>query len=234
MQWSEYQTKAAEFFSSIGLRAEIECKVEGARGVHVIDVYVSGSYSGIAFNWVIECKAWKTNIPKEKVMALSAIVQDIGADRGFLLSETGFQSGALLAARSSNITLSSLEDLSLSAEKFSIDALVGRKNWETQRAKSRLLELKRKSEAHEYSPARTMYYAEVSILELLLDEALQGNYPILYPTKGLQFSTLDELIVYADQVITQANKWDFETGANNSFERDATPASRLSIPQLNR
>lgn len=212
MQWSEYQTKAAEFFASLGLKAEVECKVEGARGVHVIDVYASGSYGGIAFNWVVECKAWKTNIPKEKVMALSGIVQDIGADRGFLLSETGFQSGALLAARSSNITLSSLEDLSLSAEKFSIDALVGRKNWEAQKAKSRLLELKRISEAHEYNPVRLMHFGQVSVLELLLDDALQGHYPILYPTKGLEFSTLGELIAYADQVISQANEWNLETG----------------------
>jgi hypothetical protein len=212
MQWSEYQKKAAEFFSSLGLKAEVECKVKGARGEHVIDVYVSGSYGGIAFNWVIECKAWKTNIPKEKVMVLSGIVQDVGADRGFLLSEMGFQSGALLAARSSNITLSSLADLSMSAEKFSIDVLVGRKNWEARKAKSRLSELKRISDAHEYNPVRLMHFAEVSVLELLLDDALQGCYPILYPTKELQFSTLGELIAYADQVISQANEWKLETG----------------------
>lgn len=207
MQWSEYQIEAAEFFSSLGLKAEVECRVEGARGVHVVDVYASGSYGGIAFNWAVECKAWKTNIPKEKVMALSSIVQDIGADRGFLLSEVGFQSGALLAARSSNITLSSLEDLSLSAEKFSIDALVGRRNWEVQRAKSRLSEIKRKSEANEYNPVRLMLFGELSVLELLLADSLQGNYPILYPTKGLQFSTMSELIAYADQLIAQANEW---------------------------
>jgi hypothetical protein len=211
MQWSEYQTKAADFFVSLGLKAEVECKVAGARGVHVVDVYVSGKYGGIAFNWVVECKAWKTNIPKEKVMALSGIVQDVGADRGFLLSETGFQSGALLAARSSNITLSSLEDLSLSAEKSSIDALVGRKNWEAQKAIARLSELKRISEAYEYSSARIMHFGELSVLKLLLDDALQGNYPILYPTKGLQFSTLGELVTYADQVIFQANEWDLGT-----------------------
>lgn len=101
-------------------------------------------------HWIIECKAWKNNIPKEKVTALSAIVQDVGADRGFLLSEVGFQSGAIRAARSSNITLTSLEDLSFSAEKFSIDTLIGQKSWSIQKAKARLLEIKRKSEAHEY------------------------------------------------------------------------------------
>jgi hypothetical protein len=120
------------------------------------------------FNWVIECKAWKNNIPKEKVMALSAIVQDVGADRGFLLSEVGFQSGAIRAARTSNITLTSLEDLSFSAEKFTIDMIIGKKNWGIQKAKSRLLALKRKSEAHEYNPERLMLFGELSVLEYML------------------------------------------------------------------
>lgn len=42
---------------------------------------------------------------------LSQIAADIGADRGFLLSESGFQSGAVLAAQNTNVTLTSLPDL---------------------------------------------------------------------------------------------------------------------------
>ncbi len=66
---------------------------------------------GISFAWVVECKNWKTSVPKEKVATLTAILQDVGADRGFLLSETGFQSGALRMAAKANITLTSLADL---------------------------------------------------------------------------------------------------------------------------
>ncbi len=208
MNWSDYQKKAAEFFSSLGLKTEIERKLEGARTVHAVDVYVSGNFSGVEFIWIVECKAWKNNIPKEKVMALTSIVQDIGADRGFLLSEVGFQSGAILAARSSNITLTSLEDLSASAEKFSIDTLIGRKVWEVQKAKSRLLELRRKSDAYKYNPFRVGLFGELSVFELLLDDALQGKYPVVYPTKGHSFTTLEELFAYGDQIIEQANVWD--------------------------
>ena len=208
MNWSDYQVKAAEFFSSLGLKTEIECKVKGVRGVHAVDVYTSGKFGGVEFSWIIECKAWKTNIPKEKVMALTSIVQDIGADRGFLLSEVGFQSGAILAARGSNITLTSLEDLSASAEKFSIDTLIGRKSWEVQKAKSRLSELKSKSDAYKYNATRVGLFGELSVLELLLDDALKGKYPILYPTKGHTFSTLEELFLFADGIIEQASKWD--------------------------
>lgn len=108
MNWQEYQQNAADFFRTLGLVAKVEHKVEGARGIHKIDVYVEGTYHGIKFKWVVECKAWKSNVPKEKVMVFSSIIQDIGADRGFLLSEVGFQSGALRSAQKTNITLTSL------------------------------------------------------------------------------------------------------------------------------
>lgn len=207
MNWSEYQEQAAEFFSSLGLNTKIEYELKGARGIHILDVYASGNFNGISFNWIIECKAWKSNIPKEKVMALSAIVQDVGADRGFLLSETGFQSGAIRAARSTNITLTSLEDLSFTTERFEVDSLIGKKNWEIQKAKGRLLEIKRISEAHEYSVERTLLFGELGVIEMLFEDALEGRFPVAYPTKGIEFSTLMQLIRYADGYIQRANSW---------------------------
>ena len=44
-------------------------------------------------------KRWTRRVPKEKVMALKAIVEDLGADRGIIVNEAGFQSGAQKAAR---------------------------------------------------------------------------------------------------------------------------------------
>ncbi|WP_431605167.1 restriction endonuclease [Acinetobacter johnsonii] len=54
---------------------------------------------------MIECKNWKTNIPKEKVLALRSIVEDIGAHRGFIVSNKGFQSGAALLHKHSKAKL---------------------------------------------------------------------------------------------------------------------------------
>ncbi|MHA1280489.1 MAG: restriction endonuclease [Candidatus Helarchaeota archaeon] len=48
-------------------------------------MYVEVSYHNIEFKWIVECKAWKNNVPKEKAMELISILQDIGADRGFFL-----------------------------------------------------------------------------------------------------------------------------------------------------
>jgi len=108
---SEYAGEAAAFFGALGLTAEIEKRVEGARGTHSIDVWVTGKIQSFDVRWVVECKEWKCNIPKEKVLALQAIAQDVGADRAFLLSETGFQAGAVRCARLTNMTLTSLVDL---------------------------------------------------------------------------------------------------------------------------
>lgn len=85
--------------------------MHGARATHKIDVWVCFSRFGLEARWVIECKYWKSPVPKEKVLALKAIVEDVGADRGILISAAGFQSGAVRAADHTNITLTDLEDL---------------------------------------------------------------------------------------------------------------------------
>lgn len=208
MNWREYQIKTAELFSGIGLHTEIEYEVEGVRGKHEIDVYAVGEFNGIEFKWVIECKAWKTNIPKEKVLALSAIVQDVGADKGFLMSEVGFQSGAIRSSQMSNVTLTSIKDLSAITASFATNTLMGKTAWEVLKAKNRLLEIKKKSEAHKYSVERAMLFGELCIIEVMLHEATENKYPILYTTKGLEFFSIFELIKYANDYIGAANKWD--------------------------
>jgi restriction system protein len=44
--WSEYQTEAAEFFRSLGLDAEIDVTVQGARTNHDVDVLVKSHHAG--------------------------------------------------------------------------------------------------------------------------------------------------------------------------------------------
>jgi hypothetical protein len=66
---------------------------------------------GQSILWLVECKAWQTRIPKEKVLAHRQIVDDLGADRGFVMNEKGFQKGALEAALNANVQLTSLAEL---------------------------------------------------------------------------------------------------------------------------
>lgn len=74
----------------------------------MVDVLVHTVFAGVGVTWVIECKLWKTAIPKEKVLTLAQVASDVGADRAFLLSESGFQAGAIRAAQNTNITLTSM------------------------------------------------------------------------------------------------------------------------------
>jgi len=207
LHWKEYQKQAAAFFTRLGLETNVELAVEGARGVHKVDVNVSGSYHGIDFYWIVECKAWKSNVPKEKVMALSSIVQDLGADRGFLLSEKGFQSGAIRAAQKTNITLTSLEDLSDLTIPHVTEALIGAMSWRILKTKTRLAKLKRHSEANECDPNRVEMVGQLAILEMMLQEASEGKYPIRFPMRNMEFSCLEELFAYSNRCISASEKW---------------------------
>ncbi|WP_138992753.1 restriction endonuclease [Larkinella sp. C7] len=111
MTWKDYQNNTADFFKKLGMHSETDIRVTGVRGVHDIDVLVKFILFGIEIIWIVECKLWKKSIPKEKVLTLQQITQDVGADRAFLLSESGFQAGAIRVASNSNITLTSLDDL---------------------------------------------------------------------------------------------------------------------------
>ncbi|MBK8093871.1 MAG: restriction endonuclease [Verrucomicrobiaceae bacterium] len=118
MTWNDYQEATATHFRQLGHSAETNQTVTGVRATHDIDVLVRSKTSAVECLWVVECKRWNRAVTKQCVLTLQQVVSDIGADRGFLLSESGFQSGALDAVRSSNITLTTLAGLSCSAEEL--------------------------------------------------------------------------------------------------------------------
>lgn len=110
-EWSEYQEEIAAFFRTLGFESSTNVRVEGTRTSHNVDVLVRPYIAGMDVLWIVECKLWKSRINKEHVFALRQIISDIGADRGFLMAESGFQRGAFEAAVSTNVRLSSLEEL---------------------------------------------------------------------------------------------------------------------------
>jgi restriction system protein len=109
--WREYQDEAATFFRSLGLDAVSDVRVQGVRTAHDIDVLVKSRHAGFEVTWIVECKLWNAPVSKLHVLALREIVSDTGADRGVLLSESGFQSGAAEAAGLTNVHLTTLAHL---------------------------------------------------------------------------------------------------------------------------
>ncbi|WP_406307999.1 restriction endonuclease [Streptomyces griseoaurantiacus] len=119
-EWEEYQTKVSEILSQFGFATKVEEVIEGARGRHEIDVTARIRYAGIEQLWIVECKKWKRPVPKERILAFSSIVDDVGADRGLIFAEGGFQAGAVRASRNTSITLTNLTDfLNNSASELS-------------------------------------------------------------------------------------------------------------------
>ncbi|MGO0578033.1 restriction endonuclease [Ornithinimicrobium panacihumi] len=109
--WQDYQESAAALFRSVGLEATTDERLDGVRGAHDVDVVVRSRLAGLEQLWVVECKWRRRRVEKLHVTALAEIVRDVGADRGVLLSEVGFQAGAVRMAHKSNVTLTSLAEL---------------------------------------------------------------------------------------------------------------------------
>ena len=212
--WKEYQDEAAAFFRSLGLDARVDVTVQGVRTTHDIDVLVKSHHVGFDVTWVVECKHWKTRVSKLHVLALREIVADVGADRGILLAEAGFQSGAIEAATLTNVHVTALADVRRTArtevmsmrlrELYDRVEACREKYWDIPKSERIQHGLRHDVGEWGYSGAR--------ILELagdLLTKAFRGAYPIesqalaalCTPGFPRKFATAEELLAAVDPVI---------------------------------
>jgi hypothetical protein len=111
--WREYERDVAATFAEAGLHAEVDAALAGARATHRIDVVVAPAPREAASGrvWLAECKRQQRRVTKAAVLAFLSVLQDVGGERGFLVSETPFQPAAVMAARKTAITLCTLASL---------------------------------------------------------------------------------------------------------------------------
>lgn len=109
--WYKFQEKISNHFNSLGAISKTNITLQGVRTDHDIDVLVKTKFLGQDLTWIIEAKKWNNKVNKLHVLALRTIIDDIGADKGFIISEKGFQSGAIKAAKNSNISLTTFDEL---------------------------------------------------------------------------------------------------------------------------
>lgn len=192
--WTEYQQEVAAFFSTLGCEAKVEEVVKGARGKHKVDVVVEFEQFRLHNLWAIECKLWKSNVPKKEVLTFQSIVHDIGADKGFVLSEKGFQAGAIACAQNTNITLTSLAELRGRAKDELRVATVNKKLTELQSLSNKLsklgqFEYRREKDkngkliisGYGQGPAdQVMMFGKTSLLREALKQARDGRFPVVY------------------------------------------------------
>lgn len=122
--WKDLQAKVAKLYGNLGCKTEVEVFVEGVRTKHKIDVFVIFEFGGLKYRIIIECKYWNTKVRKAQVGTLVGVLEDIGAEKGIIVSKKGFQPGAHKLASYTNIDLLTFRELikksELHLERFKI------------------------------------------------------------------------------------------------------------------
>lgn len=108
--WRELQRDVAQVLQECGFTVEVERSTEMARGSAEIDVYAEEVHRGRTNIILCECKHWNARVPQTIVHAFRTVVADTGANIGYIVGSSGFQSGAREAARMANIRLVTWEE----------------------------------------------------------------------------------------------------------------------------
>lgn len=102
--WKELENMTAEIFNNAGYYAIPHYTITTVRGKKEIDVYVHPRRE-LDPIIICECKFWNKPVNQEVVHSFRTVVQDSGAGLGFIITKSGFQSGAYSAAEFSNVKL---------------------------------------------------------------------------------------------------------------------------------
>jgi hypothetical protein len=108
--WQALQTEVGRILSECGFAVEVEKKIQSARGIVELDVYAEETVRGRKYAIACECKCWKSRIPQTVVHGFRTVVQEIGANIGYIVSMEGFQSGAVTASDLTNLKLVTWQD----------------------------------------------------------------------------------------------------------------------------
>ncbi|MFI9537456.1 restriction endonuclease [Nocardia fusca] len=226
--WRQYQEAAAQFFRELGMEADTDVTLKGARTSHDVDVVVRSKSVGFDLLWIVECKHWNHPVNKLHILGLRTITADLGADRGILLSESGFQKGAIEAATLTNILPTSLGDLRNQARPELNRAKLAELSERSELARARYWNHK-KSVRIDYglrpeAPAYG-YSADVELnrIAAVLSSAYSGILPaphqsVYFPDELSNSDDLTELIDWMDSNLTDVeNRLD---AAENAMRRD--------------
>lgn len=84
---------------------EHNVKVPASDGIYQIDIFADFKALGTTIKVVVECKQYKRPVSRDKVETLYSRVNSLGANKGILMSTSGFQSGAIQFAKAHGIAL---------------------------------------------------------------------------------------------------------------------------------
>lgn len=213
--WQLYQEDAAAFFRLLGLSASTDVTLQGVRTKHDVDVFVELDVAGFPVRWIVECKHWKDAVSKLHVLALREIVADLGADRGILLCEAGFQEGAVEAASLTNVQVTSLASLKVTSKDTVYAVRLHELFDRVEACRQRYWDIPKRvridkglrpdiGDANIYSGAHV-----IETSEELLRRAFRGVYPIdvdpllsfSYPQIPAQFDSSEAVVGFLKELI---------------------------------
>lgn len=245
--WYVFQEEIATYFRSLGTSANTNQSIQGVRTTHDIDVVVVTKFLGENLTWIIEAKKWTSKVSKDKVLTLRTIVDDIGADKGLIISQKGFQNGAYEAAKNTNVSLYTMEEY-----KRETKHLVQAEILKMYADRARLLDIRYwshpKQIRKDYNLRPDFFdpyidFSGTELLSLIFKAILQGeeaNYPIdllIYSKKkvgadraenfdelinwlNLNLNMLDRILLGAEYRMMKKNDFNPNTRAGAFFDFD--------------
>lgn len=191
--WYKFQEEICNYFRTLGVIANTNVRIQGVRTSHDIDILVKTKFLGQEIVWIIEAKKWKSKVNKLQVLGLRTIVEDIGADKGFIISEKGFQSGAEESAIRTNIQLMTYDKLKILTKELIQSEII-----QTYRERLLLLETRywshSKRNRQKYGLRGEIFdhpidFSGHSLLltaHLAINFALENEYPINLETYSIE------------------------------------------------
>lgn len=204
--WYQFQEEICSHFRSIGADAKTNVTVQGVRTKHDIDILVKTRYLGEDLTWVVEAKKWKARVNQFQVLGLRQIVADIGADRGFIISEVGFQKGAHEAAANSNVKLKTFaalkESTSASVENEILQFYRKRASILTSRYWGHSKSTRQKYDLRDYVGLQPHFSGAqlLSTINSVISSAQIGDYPVSLET--INSEKVGDLTAYNFQQVT--------------------------------
>lgn len=102
--WRDLQSGVQRIFRNVGLSAEVEVDLETPRGSVNVDVMAVDVRSVDKIRYIVECKNWGSTIPQSVVHSFTTVMQETGANIGFIISKHRLQQGAKRYTEHTNIT----------------------------------------------------------------------------------------------------------------------------------
>ncbi len=78
-------------------------RLKTPRGEVKVDVHAIDEKSVDRIEYIVECKNWSASIPQSVVHSFTTVMQETGANIGFIVSKKGLQSGAIKYTKNTNV-----------------------------------------------------------------------------------------------------------------------------------